>query len=68
MKYSDREILDVIKNLKSGEGNEDQLSYWLDNELKGIEIVLNLTFHSDEELTPEQILEKARELSKPILL
>ena len=68
MKYSDDQILEVIRQLQDGEGDEQQLSHWLDHELKGIEVVLNLIFHSDEELEPEQALEKARELSKPILL
>jgi hypothetical protein len=68
MTYSDVQILEVIRKLQSGDGDEQQLEYWLDNEIKGIEIILNLIFHSKEKLTPEEILKKARELSKPILL
>ena len=67
-KYSDEEIMKVIQLLIEGKGNEEQLSRWMDNELFGSEDVFNLIFHSKETLTPEEILKRARELSKPICL
>ncbi len=66
--YTDEEIIKVIKLLIEGEGDEEQLDYWQEHELKGLEEVFNLIFHSKDRLTPEQILQRARELSKPILL
>jgi len=69
MTYTDKEILEVIKLLQEGEGDEDQLAYWLDHQLKGIEIILDVIFHSDDGiLSPDEILQKAREKNKPILL
>ena len=66
--YSDEDILKVIILLMQGEGDDEQLSFWLDHELKDLEIVLNLIFHSKEKLTPQQVFERAKVLSKPILL
>lgn len=67
-KYNDEEIMKVIQLLIEGEGDEEQLSCWMDNELFGLEDVFNLIFHSKETLTPEEIMKRARELSKPICL
>ncbi len=67
--YSDQEILAVIKLLQSGEGDEDQIAYWLEHELMGIESVLDVIFHSDHGMDPpEEILRMAREKNKPIIL
>jgi hypothetical protein len=66
--YSDEQIIEVIKLLIDGEGDEKQLAYWQEHELWGLEEVFNLIFYGRENLTPKQILEKARESSKPIFL
>ncbi len=66
--YTDEQILHVIQLLIEGEGDEEQLSQWMDNELYDLEPVFDLIFHSSEDLSPEEVLKKAREMSKPILL
>ena len=67
--YTDEEILEVIKKLMNGEGDEEQLNCWFDNELYWLlPGISDIIFYSKEKLTPEEILKKARELSKPILL
>jgi hypothetical protein len=43
----------------------DQIIYILNEYCKGIS---DLIFYSKEDLTPEEVLKKAKELSKPILL
>jgi hypothetical protein len=66
--YSDEEIIKVIRLLMEGEGDEEQLSYWQEHELFGLEDVFNLIFHTEKILTAEEILQRARDMSKPILL
>ncbi len=68
-KYSDEEILLVIKKLLNGEGSEEEIEAWFSNELEEfMPGISDLIFYSKEDLKPEQILQRARELSKPILL
>jgi hypothetical protein len=68
MNYSDEQIIAVIKLLMEGKGDEEQIAKWDQAELRGLDEVYDLIFYSKEKLTPEQVLKKARELSKPILL
>lgn len=68
MIYSDGEIVEVIEKLINGEGDEDQIAYWLDHELRGIESILDVIFHSKEPLNAKDSLKIARELAKPICL
>ena len=66
--YTDKQIIKVINLLMEGEGDDEQLSYWMEHELLGVEEVFDLIFHSKEKLTAEEILKRARELAKPICL
>jgi hypothetical protein len=66
--FSDDKIVAVIKLLMEGKGDEGQIEKWDQAELRGLDEVYDLIFYSKEKLTPEQVLKKARELSKPILL
>ncbi|QOL19458.1 hypothetical protein [Candidatus Bodocaedibacter vickermanii] len=67
--YSDQEIMKIIKLLQKGEGDDDQLAYWLQNELHGLESILDVIFHSDQGMLPSQeVLRIAREKNKPIIL
>ena len=68
MNYSDEQIIAVIKLLMEGKGDEEQIAKWDQAELRGLDEVYDLIFYAKEKLTPEQVLKKARELSKPILL
>ncbi|MBS0186328.1 MAG: hypothetical protein JSS34_08450 [Proteobacteria bacterium] len=68
MTYSDQEIIDVINMLMSGKGDEFQIEKWSKNELKGLDEIYDLIFFSKIKMTPEEILKKARELSKPLIL
>ncbi len=67
-KYSDEEIVEVIRLLLEGKGDDNQISMWSDNELLGLEEVYDLIFYDDRDLTPEEILAEARRKNKPILL
>ena len=68
-KYTDEAILNVIEKILKGEGENEDLDYWLSNELSSfMPGISDLIFYSKEKLTPEQVLKKARELSKQILL
>ena len=66
--YNDEEILDVIKQLMSGKGDDKQIEFWSENQLLGLDEVYDLIFYPQEKLTAEEILKRARELSKPICL
>jgi hypothetical protein len=68
MEYSDKEIIDVIKMLQMGKGDDKQIELWDQQQLNGLNGVFDLIFYSKEELTPEEILKLAREQNKPILL
>jgi len=68
MNYSDEQIIAVIKLLMEGKGDEEQIAKWAQEELRELDELYDLIFYSKEKLTPEQVLEKARALSKPILL
>lgn len=68
-KYSDEETLEIIRKLLNGEGTEEEIESWFENELEEfMPGISDLIFYSEEGLSPEQILQRARELSKPILL
>lgn len=67
-KFSDQEIIEIIKKLLNGEGNDKDIANWEENELFGLDEVYDLIFYSKEKLTPEEILNKAREMNKVILL
>ena len=66
--YNDEEIIEVIRQLMSGKGDDKQIEFWSENQLLGLDEVYDLIFYSKEKLTPEEILKSARELSKPICL
>lgn len=66
--YNDGEIIEVIRQLMSGKGDDKQIEFWSENQLLGLDEVYDLIFYSKEKLTPEEILKSARELSKPICL
>ena len=68
MNYTDEEIIEVIKSLMQGKGDDEQIDFWSNHQLKGLDEVYDLIFYPDEILTADEILKKARELSKPILL
>jgi len=69
MNYTDQAILEVIKLLIAGKGDEEQIKFWSKNQLRGIDDeVYDLIFYSKEKLTAEEILKRAREMNKPILL
>lgn len=67
-KFSDKEIIEVIKKLLDGQGDDCDIEHWEKNELNGLDAVYDLIFYSKEKLTAEEILKKARELNKPICL
>lgn len=64
----EKEILRKIKLLKEGKGTEEEIAQWFDNELKGLENIVDIIFYSKLELSPEEILKLAHEQNKPILI
>ena len=66
--FSDKEIIKVIQKLLNGQGDDYDIELWEKNELNGLDVVYDLIFYSKEKLSAEEILEKARELNKPICL
>ena len=66
--YTDEQIVEVIRTLQGGKGDDDEISYWLDHELFGLDVVFDIIFHEVPERSPEEILRLARERNKPILL
>jgi hypothetical protein len=66
--FTDQQIINVIELLVAGKSDDTQIEKWAQNELYGLDEVYDLIFYSKEKLIPEDILQKARELSKPILL
>jgi hypothetical protein len=68
MNYTDKDIIDVIKRLKSGEGDDQQIQKWSQNELLGLDEIYDLIFYSEEDLSAEEVLERARQRLKPICL
>lgn len=68
MRHTDEQIIKFINLLMNGKGNDKQIEFWSENQLKGLEEVYDLIFYPEEKLTTEEILKRARELSKPICL
>jgi hypothetical protein len=68
MEYNDEEIIEVIKQLMDGKGDDEQIEFWSGHQLRGLDEVYDLIFYPEEKLTPEEILKRARALSKPICL
>ncbi len=67
--YADQKVLTIIKKILNGEGDDKQLGSWLSNELKPfMPGISDLIFYSKEDLTPEEILKRVREIGKPICL
>lgn len=67
--YSDQEILNVLGKIVDGDGDDEQLGEWITHELSSfMPGISDIIFYSKEKLTPEEILKRARELSKPICL
>ena len=67
--FSDKELIEVIKKLLNGEGSDEELSLWFENELYWfMPGISDLIFYPKEKLSAEEILKKARELKKPICL
>ncbi|MBS0186330.1 MAG: hypothetical protein JSS34_08460 [Proteobacteria bacterium] len=42
--YTDEQIVKIIKLLQRGEGDESQLAYWMNHELKGLDEIYDLIF------------------------
>jgi len=57
------EMVDLIAKLQAGEGDDEEVSEWLDrlSFSLGNPHVSNLIFHSKERLTPQQIIERAQQ-------
>ena len=67
--YTDAEILFVINQLLAGQGDEEQVTLWFENELASLMPgISDLIFYSVGNFTAEEILRLAREKSKPIIL
>jgi len=69
MENNDKKILNIIEKILNVDGNEEEISNWLTNDLKDfMPGISDLIYYSKEKLTPEEILKKAREMNKPIVL
>lgn len=68
-KLSKEELIEIVKKLCNGEGDDEECSEWIDILIKNTKCpeISNYIFWSKEELTPEQIIEKALSY-RPILL
>lgn len=67
--YNEEEVLMIIRKIIDGEGDDEQLGKWITNELSPfMPGISDLIFYSKEKLTAEEILQRAKDMSKPILL
>lgn len=70
-KLKKEEIIELIRKLEVGEGEEDEQDTWVFEIKKsvpfGIEIIDNI-FWLDTDLSPEEIYEKCEREYKPIIL
>jgi hypothetical protein len=68
-KYTDEKVIEIISKILDGEGEDDELALWFNNELSEyMPGISDLIFHGNDNLTAEEILKKAREQSKPVCL
>jgi hypothetical protein len=64
---SDKDIIEIIQKIMHGEGSDEELNSWFDNELSDLPEISNLIFYPEKQMTPEEILERCRQ-HKPIYL
>lgn len=64
-----KELLELIRKLSNGEGNDQEAQEWLETINKNVPFpnVSELIFYNQPELSPEEILQKALDY-KPIIL
>ncbi|MGL4824958.1 MAG: hypothetical protein ACRC4G_02015 [Alphaproteobacteria bacterium] len=53
----DKNVLEIIKKIQSGEGTDEQLALWVENELKEFPNILDFIFYSKKSYTAEEIFE-----------
>jgi hypothetical protein len=61
-KLTREEMIDLVGRLQRGEGDDEQAAAWIDSLSRSLPYprISDLIFYPDEELTPEQIVDKAR--------
>lgn len=65
------EIIGIIKKLINGEGTEEEEETWMEQLDKNVPYyheIFEIITTSKEQLTPEEILDKAEKNYKPIIL
>ncbi|OJX12163.1 MAG: hypothetical protein BGO77_04470 [Caedibacter sp. 37-49] len=60
------ELIFLIKKLQEGEGTDEEVAHWFKTYFSDCPGIFDLIFHSKEELSPEEILNLAREKNKII--
>lgn len=64
---TDAEIVILINKIINAEGSEEEIDHWLYHDLSELSDLSDLIFHSQENLSAEEILERCRQ-NKPICL
>ena len=71
MKLSQSDAVELISKLQKGEGTDTQQEEWIDcirNSFPFYEKIINLLFWSNEELSPDEIFQRAKQEHSPIIL
>lgn len=71
IKLSQSDAVEIISKLQKGEGTDSQQEEWMNsikNSFPFYEKIINLLFWSNEELSADEIFERAKQEYSPIIL
>ncbi len=71
MKLNEMEIKKLIEKLQKGEGTDIEQEKWINDIRESVpyyEKIIRLLFWNDEILSPNEIIQKAKEEHNPIIL
>lgn len=71
MKLSEKEVIELIEKLLNGEGTDGEQEEWVNRIRESVpfyENIINLIFWSNEELSSNEIFERAKQEHHPIIL
>lgn len=54
---NEKHILEIIETLQNGDGSDEQITLWMENELSDYPDILDLIFYTMPDASAEEILE-----------
>ncbi len=65
---NDEEAIQLLKKITNAEGSEEEINFWVAELTKFYPSISDIIFWSFEEMTVEEILRKAKDSNRPIIL